>query len=563
MQRGALGIPKIGFQPTSRSFVGLARGAFRYAAGALVALALTIGMLDWLARGFDRELRRSGEVVRVARQAYELALDREAAIRGYLLTRESSALAPELVARVPLGIAIDSLAILTANDPAQSQRTGTIRAAINRWATLVAFPALRKPHSPRRDGEQTELIGNTLFETVRWSFVNLLQAEEVVYNAQQRRQESMRLFADIAIALELVVLLAVLVRVRRRTLAQATALAHQQARARAVIEHAPDVLLLVDGDGTVRYHSPSAEELMGLEATEIAGANLKDGVHVTDRETLERTFAEMAADYGRPREFVCRVRHADGSWRIIEARGTNLLRDPAVQAIVINARDVSDRVRAEERTREAQVEVLARLAAAGEARDDDTGQHTRRVGELAARIGEALGLSLDEVELIRLAAPLHDVGKIGIPDSILRKPGTLNAEEFAIMQTHTLIGAEMLADGATPHIRMAEVIARSHHEWWNGGGYPDGLAGDAIPLPARIVAVADVYDALTHARPYRPAWKRDRVTAELQRKAGTHFEPRLVQLFLDVVLSDASHTIAGNPVLRSRRVERKKPAATA
>jgi PAS domain S-box-containing protein len=516
----------------------LARGVFRYAAGALLALALTVGALDWLARRFDHELRRSGEVVLVARQAYELALDREAAIRGYILTRDSASLAPEFVARLPLGIAIDSLAVLTADDPAQSQRTGTIRAAITRWAKVFAFPALRKPNGAR--GEQAELIGNTLFETVRWSFVNLLQAEEVIYNAQQRRQERMRVFADGAIALELMVLLAVLIRVRRRTIAQANALAHHEARARAVIEHAPDVLLLVDGDGTVRYHSPSTEELMGRTATEIAGANLKDAVHARDRKALERAFAEMAADHGRPRAFVCRVRHAEegGSWRIIEARGTNLLHDPAVQAIVINARDVSDRVHAEEKAREAQLEVLARLAAAGEARDDDTGQHTRRVGELAARIGEALGLSCDEVDLIRLAAPLHDVGKIGIPDSILRKPGPLNAEEFAIMQTHTLIGAEMLANGATRHIRMAEMIARSHHEWWNGGGYPDGLAGDAIPLPARIVAVADVYDALTHARPYRRAWKRERVIAELRRKTGTHFEPRVVQVFLEVVLSE-------------------------
>jgi PAS domain S-box-containing protein len=533
-------MPRIGTQLTGRGFVGLARGVFRYAAGALVALALTVAALDWLARGFDRELRHSGEVVRVARQAYEMALDREAAIRGYLLARDSSLLVPELVERLPLAIAIDSLAVLTADDPAQSQRTGTIRAALKRWASVFAFPALSKP--ARAHGDQAELVGNTLFETVRWSFMNLLSAEEVVYNARQRRQEWMRVFADAAIALELVVLLAVLVRVRRRVIAQANALAHHEARARAVIEHAPDVLLLVDGDGTVRYHSPSTEELMGRAATEIAGANLKDAVHARDREALEQAFAEMAADHGRPRAFVCRVRHAEGGaggpWRIIEARGTNLLHDPAVQAIVINARDVSDRVHAEEKAREAQLEVLARLAAAGEARDDDTGQHTRRVGELAARIGEALGLSCDEVELIRLAAPLHDVGKIGIPDSILRKPGPLNAEEFAIMQTHTLIGAEMLANGATRHIRMAETIARNHHEWWNGGGYPDGLVGDAIPLPARIVAVADVYDALTHARPYRAAWKRDRVIAELRRKSGTHFEPRVVQAFLEVVLSE-------------------------
>jgi len=415
----------------------LARGVFRYAAGALVALAVTVGALDWIARRFDRELRRSGEVVRVARQAYELSLDREAAVRGYLLTRDSSALAPELVARVPLAIAIDSLRVLTENDEAQSQRVGTVRASINRWANVVAFPALNKPNRAPKAGEQAELIGNTLFETVRWSFVNLLQAEEVIYNARQQRQERMRVFADVAIALELAVLLAVLVRVRRRTVGQAN--------------------------------------------------------------------------------------------------------------------DLAD---AEERAREAQLEVLARLAAAGEARDDDTGQHTRRVGELAARIAEALGLSRDEVELIRLAAPLHDVGKIGIPDSILRKPGPLTADEFAVMQKHTLIGAEMLADGATPHIRMAEAIARSHHEWWNGGGYPDGLEGDAIPLAARIVAVADVYDALTHARPYRRAWSRDRVIGELRRKAGMHFEPRVVEAFLEGVLSerDANMMVIGPEAAKGGRM---------
>src|SRR4029078_13612574 len=128
----------------------------------------------------------------------------------------------------------------------------TRRGALTRRAILFAFPPLREPDRARR--KQADLVGNTLFETVRWSFMNLLAAEEVVYSAQQRRKEWMRVFADAAIAFELMVLLAVLVRVRRRTIAQANALANHQARARAVIEHAPDVLLLVDGEGTVRYH---------------------------------------------------------------------------------------------------------------------------------------------------------------------------------------------------------------------------------------------------------------------------------------------------------------------
>ena len=539
-------MPRVGHQSAGRGFIGLARGVFRIAAGALVALALTVGVLDAVARRFDRQLRHSGEVARVARRAYELALDREAGVRGYLLTRDSSSLAPELFARGPLANALDSLSVLTADDPAQAERTGTVRAAIDRWVNVFALDALRHPGAAMRKRDRVELVGKTLFDAVRWSFVNLIQAEDVVYNAQRRRQESMRMIADVAIALELVVLLAVLVRVRRRVVEQANALADQEARVRAMVEHAPDVLLLVDGNGTVRYHSPSAEQLMGLPTNEISGAIVMRGVHAADRKALTRAFAEMEADPGRPHSFVCRVRHADGSRRIVEARGTNLLHDPAVQAIVINARDVTDRIRAEEKAHEAELEVLERLAAAGEARDDDTGQHTRRVGELAARIGEALGLPLEEVDLIRLAAPLHDVGKIGIPDSILRKPGRLTPDEFAIMQTHTLIGAAMLADGATRHMRMAETIARSHHEWWDGKGYPHGLSGDAIPLPARIVAVADVYDALTHARPYRGAWKRDRVISELRRKTGTHFDPRVVEAFLGIVLAERTLEAVGS-----------------
>ncbi|HEV7388469.1 MAG TPA: HD domain-containing phosphohydrolase, partial [Gemmatimonadaceae bacterium] len=163
--------------------------------------------------------------------------------------------------------------------------------------------------------------------------------------------------------------------------------------------------------------------------------------------------------------------------------------------------------RVAERTREleeAQVEMLQRLAAASEFRDDDTGEHTHRVGDIAALLARGIGLSEAEVDVIRRAAPLHDVGKIGIPDSILLKPGRLTNEERRIMRTHVDIGAAMLAGGHSALVQMAERIARSHHERWDGKGYPDGHAGDRIPIAARIVAVADFLDALTHKRPYRP-----------------------------------------------------------
>ncbi|HEY8166721.1 MAG TPA: HD domain-containing phosphohydrolase [Gemmatimonadaceae bacterium] len=191
--------------------------------------------------------------------------------------------------------------------------------------------------------------------------------------------------------------------------------------------------------------------------------------------------------------------------------------------------------RVEARTRElmdSQIEILERLARAAEIRDDDTGRHTQRVGQLSSNIGNALGLPGRSVELLRRVAPLHDVGKIGIPDSILRKPGTLTEDELAVMRTHTLIGAQILSGGQSDLVMVASRIALSHHEWWNGAGYPHGISGDQIPIEARIVAVADVFDAVTHSRPYRAAWPMDVALRELERKSGSHFDPDVIKALL-------------------------------
>ena len=180
---------------------------------------------------------------------------------------------------------------------------------------------------------------------------------------------------------------------------------------------------------------------------------------------------------------------------------------------------------------ESRLEVLERLARAAEFRDDDTGQHTRRVGLIARSIAEGAGVSRSEVDVIARAAPLHDVGKIGVPDQILLKPGKLTPEEYQLMQQHSSIGAEILAGGRSSLIQMAADVARHHHERWDGSGYPEGLAGDSIPLAARVVALADVFDALAHTRPYRKAWALPEVLAEIYRQAGAHFDPRLVEAF--------------------------------
>jgi len=200
-----------------------------------------------------------------------------------------------------------------------------------------------------------------------------------------------------------------------------------------------------------------------------------------------------------------------------------------------------------ERTREleqSQLEVLERLAAAVEFRDDDTGNHTKRVAQISARLGEAIGLESATLELISRAAPLHDIGKVGIPDNILLKAGPLTGEEFEIMKTHTVIGSRMLSKGRSELVRFSQRIARSHHEWWDGSGYPDRVSGQSIPLEARIVAAADFLDALTHDRPYRPAWGMDDTLAEIKRRAGSHFDPTVANALLGINWQASSVLVA-------------------
>ena len=190
-----------------------------------------------------------------------------------------------------------------------------------------------------------------------------------------------------------------------------------------------------------------------------------------------------------------------------------------------------------ERTREleaAQIEIIERLARAAEFRDDNTGHHTERVGQMAALLARELGLSDSDVSLIRRAAPLHDVGKIGIPDSILLKLGKLTAAEFELVKTHTTIGARILSGSQFALLRMAEEIAFSHHEQWDGRGYA-GLVGNQIPLAGRIVTVADVFDALTQKRPYKAAWPIEEAVAEIERQRGRQFDPDVVDAFLRII----------------------------
>ncbi|MHC4917008.1 MAG: HD domain-containing phosphohydrolase, partial [Planctomycetota bacterium] len=190
-----------------------------------------------------------------------------------------------------------------------------------------------------------------------------------------------------------------------------------------------------------------------------------------------------------------------------QASRTLEARERVLEEEVRRLKEVTEeRGRAMEELRRAQLDTLQRLAVAAELRDDVTGEHTERVGEVSALIAQLMGLPSAQVELIRATAPLHDLGKIGIPDEILLKKGRFTQKEFARMKRHTLIGSQILAGSRFLVLRLAEQVARSHHERWDGSGYPDGLKEGDIPLVARIVAVVDVFDALTHERPYKEAW---------------------------------------------------------
>ncbi|MEJ2187504.1 MAG: response regulator [Gemmatimonadota bacterium] len=239
-----------------------------------------------------------------------------------------------------------------------------------------------------------------------------------------------------------------------------------------------------------------------------------------------RALASGASDFmARP------LSHADVRLRVRNLLATRFLHEELRDYTALLEERVTERTRELEQAR---IEILERLARAAEFRDDDTGQHTVRVGRVAARLAQMLKLEPDEVELIRRAAPLHDIGKIGVPDAILLKEGRLTPEEQAVMRTHTKIGARILSGSRSPLLQLAERIAMTHHEHWDGDGYPDALSGEAIPLEGRIVAVADVFDSLTHERPYKVAWTARDTLAYIEDHAGAQFDAVVVEALLRI-----------------------------
>jgi len=289
------------------------------------------------------------------------------------------------------------------------------------------------------------------------------------------------------------------------------------------VQHRPDLILL-------DLHMPNVDglEVMG-QLNEIAEASYLpililsgDLTPEARRDALSRGAKDFVGKPFQQEELLLRIR------TLLETRLLYLQIQSQNQLLEAKVRE---RTRALE---EAQIEIVARLAAAAEFRDDNTGQHTQRVGQMSALLATQLGLPDSQVALIRRAAELHDVGKIGVPDAILMKMGKLTEQEFEVVKTHTTIGARILSGGKFPLLRLAEEIAFTHHERWDGSGY-GGMRGDDIALAGRIVAVADVFDALTQQRPYKPAWPVGDAIAEIERQRARQFDPTIVDAFMRVI----------------------------
>ncbi|NVZ09681.1 response regulator [Allochromatium humboldtianum] len=221
----------------------------------------------------------------------------------------------------------------------------------------------------------------------------------------------------------------------------------------------------------------------------------------------------------------------------VAARVRNMLDVQLAHRMAHDQKDMLERI-VYERTRqirETRLQVVQRLGRAAEYRDNETGQHILRMSHTSTLLARHLGWDEDRCEIMLHASPMHDVGKIGIPDSILLKPGALTPEEWRIMQTHSTIGGDILGGDDSELLQLAREIALSHHEKWDGGGYPLGLAGEDIPESGRIVALADVFDALTSVRPYKPAWEVEAALEWMRGQSGKHFDPRIMEVFLSLV----------------------------
>lgn len=311
-------------------------------------------------------------------------------------------------------------------------------------------------------------------------------------------------------------------------------------RYRSVVEALNDGVVILGRRGETLGFNQSALRIFGISAEELeSGSAERPAVQLIheDGSTFHTNELPTTATVltGEPQTgIVMGVKQRSGGVRWIAVNSAPLQRPGEAHpfASVASFTDITPYRQTLQELKAARLEDLKRLALVSEYRDDETSRHTERVARTAQLLAIELGMDSDFVWRIARAAPLHDVGKVGIPDNVLLKPGKLTAEEFEVMKTHTSIGGRILGESDFEILNMAMEIALTHHERWDGGGYPAGLRGEEIPMSGRIVCVADAFDAMTHDRPYREAVPVADALAELRRCSGMQFDPRVVDAFL-------------------------------
>lgn len=314
-----------------------------------------------------------------------------------------------------------------------------------------------------------------------------------------------------------------------------------------MIEHSPEGFVLLNSQARLLYVNPVVGRMYDSSVEDLLGTSVFGWIHPGDLEIVRNIYRQLVTEPGSSRAGVFRLLQSHDSIHWVEASGVNMLDDPDVNGIVVMFHDITARKKHETKIRsllstlEHSNEELSRAYEAAiegwsralDLRDHQTEDHALRVTELTVRLARSLGLSEEQITHVRRGALLHDIGKLGIPDGILNKPAALTEAEWTIMRRHPVHAYEMLQ--ALDFLGPALDIPRYHHEKWDGSGYPRGLAGERIPMAARLFAVVDVYDALTSDRPYRKAWKKEKALGYIQDHIGSQFDPRIAAVFLQII----------------------------
>jgi PAS domain S-box-containing protein len=333
---------------------------------------------------------------------------------------------------------------------------------------------------------------------------------------------------------------------RHLELAQENHMQALETRLQDLMDRAPIPMYIKDKSLRYSVANRAATDLLSLDPGGLVGHSDEEFLP-PDAEALAREVDLQILDHGgtfegeavisiggEERTFLSvKFPYVDDSGEIVGVSGVAADISGQKRAEKLEREFAQEQVRAVEELRHSRLETVERLARAIEYHDGATGAHVNRMARVAAVLGQLAGLESDDINLLRAAAPMHDVGKIATPDEILRKPGKLTPEEFEVMKQHTTVGHKILAGSESPLLQMAARIALTHHERHDGTGYPRGLEGEEIPLEGRIVAVADVFDALLSDRPYRPAITLDEAADLISSESGTHFDPSIASLLLD------------------------------